>query len=257
MEQYLFKSQQKDYSVNIKKISMSSSLKKKLHNAAINCIVKDGRPFGDFRREGMKKFLSIAVPGYIGPHRTTVARRLHHLYLQYRKDLRGILMKLSDISLTTDLWKNSRHSHFIVLTAHFYDKCLKYTSLIIGFRQFIGPHDAVQIKKYINYEIDRLQIRYKLRSITTDNGSNVKSATQGGDFGVRISCYCHNINLIITEGLCLWKKKSALRKYVSSLIINLLEELILEEKKIFYRTIFYSIFIFLECGWIQQQLMST
>ena len=173
---------------------------------------KDGRSFGDFRREGMKKFLSVAIPGYVGPHRTTVARRLHQLYLQHRKDLKRILMKVNDISLTSDLWRNSRRAHFIVLTAHFYDKHYRYTSLVIGFRQFIGPHDAVQIKNYINYEIDKLQIRYKLRSITTDNGSNIKSATQYGDFGIRIGCYCHNINLIISKGLCLWEKKSVLRK---------------------------------------------
>ena len=95
------------------------------------------------------------MSGYVGPHRATVARRLHKLYLQHRKDLKRILMKLNDISLRTDLWKNSRHTHFIVLTAHFYDKYYGYTSLVIGFRQFVGPHDAVQIKRYINYEIDK------------------------------------------------------------------------------------------------------
>ena len=210
MEQYLFKSQKKDH--DVMQQSISSDLKRKLHNAAIDCIIQDGRPFGDFRRKGMKKFLSIAIPGYVGSHCTTVARRLHKLYLQHRKVLKHILMKLDDISLTTDLWKNSRHTHFIVLTAHFYDRYYGYTSLVIGFRQFVGSHDAVQIKKYINYEIDKLQIRYKVRSITTDNGTNIKSATQYGDFGVRIGCYCHNINLIITQGLCLSEKKSVLRK---------------------------------------------
>jgi hypothetical protein len=106
--------------------------------------------------------LRKAIPGYIGPHRTTVARRLHQSYLDYRKGLHCLLTKLNNIALTADLWKNSRHSHFIVLTAHFYDKFYRYYSIVIGFRRFIDPHDAVQIRKYINYEIDRLQIRYRL-----------------------------------------------------------------------------------------------
>ncbi|CAF3087484.1 unnamed protein product [Rotaria sp. Silwood2] len=201
MEQYLFKSQKSDNVV--KKKFVPPNLKKKLHNAAIECIIKDGRPFGDFRREGMKKFLAVAIPGYVGPHRKTVARRLHILYKQYRKELKRILVNINDISLTTDMWQNCRQSYFIILTAHFYEKDYKYTSLVIGFRHFIGPHNADQIKKYINYEIDRLEIRYKLRSITTDNGGNIKAATQYGDFGVRIGCYCHNINLINSQGLCL------------------------------------------------------
>ncbi|CAF1226913.1 unnamed protein product [Rotaria sordida] len=146
------------------------------------------------------------IPGYVGPHRKTVARRLRLLYNKYRKELKCILMELNDISLTTDIWQNSCQSYFIVLTAHFYEKDYRYTSLVIGFRQFMGPHDAVQIIRYINYEIDRLEIRYKLRSITTDNGVNIKSATQNNDFGVRIGCYFHNINLIISQGLDLWKK---------------------------------------------------
>ncbi|CAM4807511.1 unnamed protein product [Rotaria magnacalcarata] len=91
MEQYLFQSQKKDHDEN--KQSVPSNLKKKLHNAAIDCIIQDGRPFGDFHRPGMKKFLAIAIPGYVGPHRTTVARRLHKLYLHYRKDLKHTLMK--------------------------------------------------------------------------------------------------------------------------------------------------------------------
>ncbi|CAF3720561.1 unnamed protein product [Rotaria sp. Silwood1] len=83
----------------------------------------------------------------------------------------------------------------------------------------MGPHDAVQIRRYINYEIDRLEIRYKLRSITTDNGANIKSATQNNDFGVRIGCHCHNIKLIISQDLGLWKKKSVLRKSVTTFLI--------------------------------------
>lgn len=210
MDEYLFESQKRNG--HLKKQTVEPDLKKKLDRAALDCIITDARSFGDLRREGIKRFLSIAIPGYSAPHRVTVAKRLHQLYLQYRKDLRRVLMQLSDISLATDLWKNTRHNHFIVLTAHFHDKHYKYKSVIIGFRQFIGPHDGLQIKKYINYEIDRLQIRYKLRSITTDNGPNVRSATERGDFGVRIACYCHNINLIISTGLLLWKEKAKLRK---------------------------------------------
>ncbi|CAF1079550.1 unnamed protein product [Didymodactylos carnosus] len=139
MGQYLFKSQRKGLS--FKESLISPELKKTLHNAAIYCIVKDGRLFGDFRRHGFK-----------------------------------------------------------------------YTSLVIDFRQFIGLCNAVQIRKYINYEIDRLQIHYKLRSITTDNGSNIKSTTEDGRFGTRIACYGHSINLVVSQGLCLWKKTAVLRK---------------------------------------------
>lgn len=37
--------------------------KREYHDAALNCIVKDGRPFGEFRRAGMVEFLNVICPG--------------------------------------------------------------------------------------------------------------------------------------------------------------------------------------------------
>ena len=37
--------------------------KLELDEAAIDCIITDGRPFGDFRRLGMSRFLNEIYPG--------------------------------------------------------------------------------------------------------------------------------------------------------------------------------------------------
>lgn len=37
--------------------------KQELDDAAIDCIIIDSRPFGEFRRPGFEKFLSVACPG--------------------------------------------------------------------------------------------------------------------------------------------------------------------------------------------------
>ena len=37
--------------------------KRQYHEAAFECIVTDGRPFGDFPRLGMSKFLDVICPG--------------------------------------------------------------------------------------------------------------------------------------------------------------------------------------------------
>ena len=47
-----------------------------LHAAAVYCIVRDGLPFDLFRQPGMAQFLETAIPGYIGPDRKTVRRKV-------------------------------------------------------------------------------------------------------------------------------------------------------------------------------------
>ena len=82
--------------------NISPEKKRQLDDAAIDCIVLDGRSFTDFKKPGMQKFLNIAVPGYVGPSRYTVSRRLKLMYSEYRKKQEQILYNVESISLTTD-----------------------------------------------------------------------------------------------------------------------------------------------------------
>ena len=69
-------------------VPLSNEKKRKLDEAAINCIIIDGRPWGDFRRDGMSQFLKVAVPGYTGPCSRTVQRNLFQLYNKKKKTLK-------------------------------------------------------------------------------------------------------------------------------------------------------------------------
>ncbi|CAF1290950.1 unnamed protein product [Didymodactylos carnosus] len=186
--------------------AMTVERKKELDEAAIECIIDDSRSFGDFRRSGMQLFLSVATPGYKGPHRKTVSKNLEKLYYEHRDRLRRIFSTVNDIALTSDIWKNSRRTYFICLTAHYYNSSFQYISLVIGFRRLQGRKISTRLYEYIRYELEQLRIRSKIRSITTDNGSDIKAATSNTEFGIRISCLAHNLNLTVSNGLGLWKK---------------------------------------------------
>ncbi|CAF4507673.1 unnamed protein product, partial [Didymodactylos carnosus] len=50
----------------------------------------------------------------------------------------------------------------------------------------------------------------KVTAIVTDNGSDVRAATQPSDkFGVRLYCLCHGLNLTMKNGLQLWKTEDS------------------------------------------------
>ena len=46
-----------------------------------------------------------------------------------------------------------------------------------------------------------MNLELKVCSITTDGGTDIKLAAPGSDFGMRISCSAHDINLIVKNVL--------------------------------------------------------
>jgi hypothetical protein len=157
---------------------------------------------------GMQHFLQAAFDGaYKGPCTKTVRSNLERLYLSYRKDLRLAMSMFKYVSLTADMWSNTRRQSFICVTAHVMSDSFETLPVLIGFRRFKGAHTADCITKYIRYEIQRSGIEpHRVTSITTDGASNFKSAMATGEFGWHFTCAIHNLNLVVTKGVCLWKK---------------------------------------------------
>ncbi|CAF3937245.1 unnamed protein product [Rotaria sp. Silwood1] len=216
----LFESQRNQSATNSKQIKPEK--KRELHEAAIDCIITDGRPFGDFRRLGMSKFLNVICPGYRGPGRKTVRRRLGILYHEYRQQLGEVLASIPAIAITVDIWTKKKKS-FICLTGHVFNK--KYVSipLVLGFRRFTGSHESQNIKKYILYELQRLNIQDKVCGIVGDNGSDIKKAINEIKPGERFSCTAHNINLVVKNGLGLWEKTKKKRKQPPRTTIDVID----------------------------------
>jgi hypothetical protein len=145
----------------------------------------------------MKQFISEIMPGYVGPSRQTVRKKLDKLYHERRSMLRDMFKDIPYISLTTDLWLNPRRNYYLV-------DC-KSESSVISFRRFSGRHLSNRLKSFIIKELKKLNIETKIISITTDSGSDIKAATSASEFGTRYSCDAHNINRLISTGLGLWK----------------------------------------------------
>jgi hypothetical protein len=190
-------------------IPIPTQKKRKLDEAAINCIISDARPWGDFKRGGLTKFLSAAVPGYTGPSSRTVQRALSKLYTKKREDFKSELAKVSNVSITVDLWRNARHHHYLCMTIHWLDSNFNLKGQVLSFRKFNGRHFANRIRLHMKRVLVQYDLLNKVTATTTDNGSNVKAATeQIRLFGVRFHCFAHALNLTIHKGLRLWPKKT-------------------------------------------------
>jgi hypothetical protein len=110
--------------------------KKKFDEAAINCIIKDSRPFYDFRQPGMTAFLKTVVPGYEGPHERTVQRSIKRIYSSKMWELKNKLNDIESLAITTDLWKRPNKHYYLCVTAHFVYSNFKFISTVFSFHRF-------------------------------------------------------------------------------------------------------------------------
>lgn len=152
----------------------------------------------------MLKFLQTLMPGYKLPPRSVLNKRLEQMKLENDKELTKIFKDITDIALSAEFFKNSRNSFYLCLRVHYFDKKFQYKSNVLSFKRFIqSKHLAIKINSHIKYELNRLNIATKIRTITTNNSSAIKQATENSDFGTRISCLVDNLDSTIIEALLL------------------------------------------------------
>ena len=177
---------------------------KLVNQLVIDSIITDGRSFSDFSKTGINALIQTIIPGIKINCRQTIAKKIKMEFSNYKNKLISSIASLSSIALTTDLWRNRNLTHFLCLTAHFFDKNFKYFSIVIAFRKFSTRHTAVNLEEFIRTELGLLEIPIeKVISITSDNGSDIKKAASS--LTTRFSCFAHNLNLIVKNSLGLWK----------------------------------------------------
>lgn len=133
-----------------------------------------------------------------------MANQIRAYLYSYQTKLTQKLKNISFVALTTDLSRAKNLINYITLTIHFLDSTNSLYSLKIAHDRFVGQQTAIKIEEYLREKLDEYEIPVtKLTTITTDNGSDVKSAAS--KITTRISCVCHNINLIVKNSLHLHK----------------------------------------------------
>ena len=170
---------------------LSIDEKKKLDSLAINCIVQDGRGFGDLRRSGLLKLFNHLLPGqsevrekkrfhsntsctgYVLPHRNTVQRRLQRLQSEHKLLLIKELSNVHSIGITCDFWSDKRLNSYMCLTGHYITSTFQFASTILSFCWFQNRHFSANISAAIKKELNDLNILETARTITTDGAANM------------------------------------------------------------------------------------
>ena len=201
-----------DFALKRPKNSFPKDKFKILEDEAMRAIVKDGLAIGAFEKEGMKGFVSLAT-GYKfeGFSRRQLKRKLNRAFREKKSRLVEKFQSLDTFCLTTDIWSAvSRHS-YICTTCHYLAKG-KMRSTVLDFSVFIGKHTGERIAKKLVEVMEEFNIADRVFSITLDNASNNKRAMkliQSTHKHIRsFPCFAHLLNLVVTNGLGIWRKVS-------------------------------------------------
>jgi len=79
---------------------------------------------------------------------------------------------------------------------------------VLSFRRLKARELAQILRDFLRHECEKFNLTGKIAGITTDSGSSIKSACKYIGFGTRLSCIGHDLNLIVANGLKLWKRIS-------------------------------------------------
>ncbi|CAF2248458.1 unnamed protein product [Rotaria magnacalcarata] len=173
----------------------------------LNCVIHGALPYNHFNHPWYDALFENLQPGYRAPDRRTLHKRIQSQYREYINELKQLIPKDRPIAFTTDVWKSPTRDHYICLTAHLFDDEIKPVSILLSFRRLIGRKLSKNLNEYIAYELNRFGLKDCFYAgITTDNGSDIKAATELGEFGPRFLCIAHTLNLVVNHALCIWKK---------------------------------------------------
>ena len=127
---------------------------------------------------------------------------------------RNLFANVSAVSLTSDMWSDSRSRSYLTITVHYIENFLLKSS-ILAFSHFTGRHTGINIGEVIKRELEIRGLLEKCRSITCDGAFNaVKSC---GVLGIeRLRCIAHLLNLIIVTALALWAKLNQKKRLSNS-----------------------------------------
>jgi len=124
---------------------------------------------------------------------------MYEMVVQRVKDK---LKNVSAVCLTTDGWTSRNNESFLAVTAHFIDpdNVTELSSVLLACTSFGESHTADNLASFLKTTVDEWGLSQRITVVVSDNAANIKSAIEKCNWR-RLSCFAHDINLIVHCGL--------------------------------------------------------
>lgn len=145
-------------------------------------------------------------PAFNIPDSRGIKAMIHLAYNYTFKALVDLLQPIESVSLTLDLWTARNHHGFLGITCSYLDEKYHLQEITLTLSYVRYPHTADNIQDSIEEVLNKWNLRSKVHSITTDNGSNVKKCVKNMEGIEWHPCASHTLQLVIGKGLIPVKK---------------------------------------------------
>ncbi|XP_060845484.1 E3 SUMO-protein ligase ZBED1-like [Rhopalosiphum padi] len=166
-------------------------------------LLKEYHPFSIVEDKEFRKLLNMLSPNYIIPSRKTVSNSLlPQMYEMVVQRVKDKLKNVSAVYLTTDGWTSRNNESFLAVTAHFIDpdNVTELSSVLLACTSFEDSHTADNLALFLKNTVDEWGLSQRITVVVSDNAANIKSAIEKCNWR-RLSCFAHDINLIVHCGL--------------------------------------------------------
>ena len=189
---------------------------KKTNSAIVKFLVKwiviDMLPFSLVESSYFKDFLEKLNPKFQCPSRFALKDSIISEFNIRRSHIISFIKNIPGYcSFTTDIWSSINNDAFIGVTIHYITNEWELKHFTLEVFKITGSHTGSAIYEFLSNLLEEFDIKKKIISITTDNGSNIVAACNllKNDFDsysdmpnfVHCRCICHILNLAVNVGI--------------------------------------------------------
>ena len=113
----------------------------------------------------------------------------------------NILSQAIAVGLTSDGWTDLKMRKFVAITAHFLTQEFIPRRVLISVTSMDGAATAERLLEFFKSEAACLPAQCLIPTMVTDNGSNFLKASRLFIGGEVITCFAHNLQLVVKDTL--------------------------------------------------------
>src|ERR1043165_6668509 len=143
----------------------------------IEFLIDNNQPFNIVTNEAFRNFLKALNPSFNIPYENIIQMLLETAYQYTEQKLKNLLeIDAISVSLTTDFWTSRSQEGYIGVTCSWISTNFKPKESLLTLEYVPFPHTAEKVCESLTNVIKSWNLKYKVTSVTTDNGSNMIKA---------------------------------------------------------------------------------
>lgn len=172
-----------------------------LRQFLVDFVLNTSQPLRIVECASLRQLLQELDPLFAIPDSKSIKAMINLAYNHTFEAMINLLHPITSVYLTLDLWTARSNNGYLGITCSFLDQQYNLKEMALTISHVRYPHTAENINDAIEEILEKWDLRSKVYSITTDNGSNVKKCVKNMEGIEWHPCASHTLQLVIGKGL--------------------------------------------------------